>query len=415
MSGNMADNFFSTASSTQSSDGLDSARFLIEIVDALGGAGHLATFQSAAGGESSRERSLATLHFYAYTAGVFGARQAAALLETDAAFRLLSGGTKLAHTDLLDYRDRANERLALLFTELIIAMTDCGLTTFGHTPLHAVVDAGPRLQRARCAAELSVALLNAAKRRDDIENARYGFQRRGDELPDEVLQPEERAHRVKAMLRMRGADASGGSWDEPTKLIDLNSLQDGLDLSDAEPKKSHRQQVTTAANQATRDGLLPRHRSASVPAVGARAEWNPDIGLSEAGGTIPGADVARIQAAADGKPLPPRLEPSLAAPTPMSGRLKESPLVPPPHAGGPVGSEAGPIAPAAPQVPTEAAHSEASEVPATGKLQAVPPREPAKKATSAVAGKVLMQHWQKVIFALLILVVLAFVLTIQKF
>jgi hypothetical protein len=402
---------------------LDCARFLIDIVSALGGAGHLATFESAAGGESSRERSLATLHFYAYTAGVYGARQMAALLETDASFRLVLAGPTLDHKALLDYRDQANERLALLFTELTIALTDCGLSTFGHTPFHAVLDTSTRVQQARCAAELSVALLNAAQRRDDIENGRYGFDRRGDELPDEILQPEERSHRIQAMLRMRGADASDGSWDEPTKLIDLNSLQSQLDLSEAGSMKSHRAHVTTAANDAARDSLLPRHKSANVPAVGARAEWNPDIGLSEAGGTIPGSDVARIQAAADGIPLPPRLDPSLAGPTAMPGsRLTDSPVNPTPHAAGPVRAGATPITPAAPQVPPSsdephpaAAPSASASARAQPAEQASLRKKPARKAPSAMAGKWLMQHWQQVILVLLVLVVIAFVLTIQQF
>lgn len=410
----MADNFFATAASTRSKDGLDSARFLLEIVDALSDAGHLASFESAAGAETKRERELATLHFYAYAAGVFGARQMAALLETDSGFQAIRSGGALSHDQLLSYRDGANERLALIFTELIIALVDCGLTTFGHTPFHAVVDAPTRTDGARAAAELAVALLNAAKRRDEIENARYGSTRRGDELPEELYQPEERNHRVQAMLRLRSAEASGSTWDEPTKLIDLGSLDANLELPSAGPVRLHKDQVKTATNEATRSGLLPRQKSASVPAVGARAEWNPNIGLSEAGGTIPDPDVARVQAAADGRALPPRLEPSLAPPTPVPPRPAQSPLVPPPHTGAPVGADP-PIAPASPRVP-KSEKSEASAPPPRPEVrrsQTAPVNRAKGKRKSSLAV-VAMNHWQKIIVLLIALVIAAFVLTIQK-
>lgn len=448
----MADNFFSTANAPSSDDGLDNARLLNDIVSALSTAGHLATFDSATGGEVGQERAVATLHFYACANGVFGARQAAALCETDVGFRLLSGGRRFTHQQLLEYRDGANARLALLFTELVVALTDCGLDTFGHTPLHAVIQANGREARARAAAELAVALLNAAKRRDDIENTRYGFDRRGDELPGELLQPEERNHRIQAMLRLRGGDAAG-TWDEPTKLIDLNSLEDGFDLDAPAPPKSLRQQLTTAANEAARDGLLPREKSANVPAVTDSAEWNPHIDFSKGGGTIPDEDIARIQAASDGRIPSPRLEPSLAKPTVM-------PRTAPARRAAPVQMQSQPIAPASPQGPPSSqtapatafspeavaaaqatTHRAASasisseaqaleEQSAASQVGAASQRAPnraaglpsasssgqvRKKAASAVMGMWLMSHWQKVIILLVVLVFVALFLTLRKF
>ncbi|MFT6398895.1 MAG: hypothetical protein ACJAYU_003657 [Bradymonadia bacterium] len=453
----MADNFFSTSNEPASpDDGLDSARLLKDIGGALATAGHLATFEHAAGGEIDQERALATMHFYAYCNGVFSARQAAALCGTDAGFQLLLSNRHVTHQSLLEYRDGANKRLALLFTELIVALTDCGLDTFGHTPLHAVVSATGRVERARAAAELAVTLLNAAKRRDDIENARYGFKRRGDELPSEILQPEERLHRINAMLRMRGADAIG-TWDEPTKLIDLNTLEDGFELGASPLPDSLGQQLTTAANEAARDGLLPRSMSASLPAVQERSEWNPHIDMGARGGTIPDEDVARIQAASDGRPLPPRLEPALAKPTAVAG-------MPPSRQSAPVQMPVQAITPATAQVPAQPSHlapspsfpgnpvalaqataHEAAEAsgsaithPApTGRASVASSAEPAaveaapaqvpteanssnagelqKQASSAVMGKWLMGHWQKVIVLLLVLVVGALLLTLKKF
>ncbi len=55
----MADNFFSTANAPSSDDGLDNARLLNDIVSALSTAGHLATFDSATGGEVGQERAVA--------------------------------------------------------------------------------------------------------------------------------------------------------------------------------------------------------------------------------------------------------------------------------------------------------------------------------------------------------------------
>lgn len=389
MSNTNAANFFGGTGSGP----LDpSGHLLVELVDALDGAGHLTAFQTAAGGDAERERRLALVHFHAYANGTFGARRLAAQMESDEVIRTLAGGEATPYRQLIEYRDTANERLALFFTEVIVALADCGLTSFLHTPLHTVAETSTRIARARAGAELAVALLNAAKRRDDIETARYGLQRRGDELPPALSDPNERAAVVAAVLRLRTADTEGGSWDEPTKLIDLSAVEGGLDLRST--GDSHREQVESAATEA-RSGLLPRLRSDQWAAVvdeapGGSEGWRPDADSHEA----TTAEQARIDAAHS-----------------TVERL------PDPDFDGSDQARTAPTDAAADADEAEGAGAEGTEADdETEYLFTKPPDvAPPKRDASAVAGRWLMDRWRVVIWTLIILVVAALLLTLQQF
>lgn len=388
-------NFFAGAPPVSSA--VAHQQLLGELVDSLDAGGHLAAFYSSLhGADPVAERQLALVHFYAYCHGLFGARLLASMMETDDAVRALAGGRAVTHTDLLDYRDGANERLALLFTELLVALADCGLQTFLHTPLHAVVAAADRMSRARAAAELAVTLLNAAKRRDDIENARYGHASRGDELPAELSDPTERRHRLAAVLRLRTADTEGPRWDEPTRLIDLGTLSGGgpIPLHGAGAHGAH---VLSAATEA-RSGLLPRLRSADWESVpeGVSGAWTPDAaGDPEAAGQANGALVHGESRHHDISPAPE------TTPEPSA-----------PHA------SASPPAPTATSDPRSS-----SSTPGPGgskpdiayqftKAPAAPAR---RRDAAAVIGQWLIQRWRLVIWLLILLVVVALAATLTRF
>ncbi len=253
------DNFFRTR---EELDGFAIGRFIVEVVTALERAGHLSTRSSTAGADLSRERRLATLHFYAYCNGIFGARVLAGQLSTDRMLQEIAGGESIGFRDLLAFRDEASERLALFFTEILLALADCGLDTVLQTPLHSITKHAKRVERTRASADLAITLLNAAKRRDDLETARYGLDTRGDELPPELRSANDRQHRVQAMLRLRSAERAGSQWDEPTQLIELNPSP-----RDRARKFSHFENVT-AATQAVAGKLLPRLRPDDWQAAG---------------------------------------------------------------------------------------------------------------------------------------------------
>lgn len=309
-----ADNFFDT---THGADGggYTQSRFLVEVVTALEREGYLPTSHAVApASELARERRMGTVHFYAYANGLFSARQLAASLHTDRVLAELAGGETPSFQEILAFRDVSNETLAFFFTELLLAMADCGFETVLQTPLHAITSESSRLPRARAAAELAVTLLNAAKRRDDIETARYGGSRRGDELPVSLRSANERQHRIRAMLRLRGADSLGSDWDEPTQLIDLSG-----------EAPSHAESMA-AARDATRPKLLDRMRTDEWDVVDAETPVGgtdyPHAELDGAGTRPPAAeDAARIERAAShitGAPL--------AVPTPVAPPVRPAPL-----------------------------------------------------------------------------------------
>ena len=413
--GHDTSSFFGGAPRTLGDETEVAATLLVEIVESLRSAGLLSTFLSRARMlEPDQEVRLATLHLFAYLNGVFGARQLAGQLQHDRLVERLWRGTPLGFRVLLDYRDRSNETLALFFTDVLVALADCGVDAFLHTPLATVAAAPPGTARARAAAELAVTLLNAAKRRDDIETARYGPDAAAADIPPELATAAGRAQRVQNMLRLRLQPES--EWDQPTTLIDLAQFA-GAAIGPL--PGGYGTDTESAANEAARSGLLPRLTTgdwdASQKPAPAR-DWRPDVGASPAGGTQalrpPGPPKTGSMAA---------LPPPVSVPTTLQGVRRPG--------GAPSASESALIqlqgSPRVPSQPqprprsgssTGSRSSSAIAVPQTDSVAPSTAQTPRSSAPSfaARAGAVLMEHWQPVLWALIALVIGALAITFAQ-
>lgn len=154
-------------------------------------------------------RMLVTVLLYAYAVGVPASRQIARKLEEDVAFRVLAANQRPDFRTLSDFRKQHLGTLADLFVQVLKLCQRAGLVTLGHIALdgtkvkanaskHKAMSYGRMVtEEARLQAEVQV-LLKRAEAADAQDDAVYGPNRRGDELPAEVARREQRLQTIRA-------------------------------------------------------------------------------------------------------------------------------------------------------------------------------------------------------------------------
>jgi transposase len=173
-------------------------------------------------------KMMTSLLLYAYCAGVFSSRKIERATYEDVAFRVIAGGSQPHFTTVNAFRLVHREALAGLFVQVLRLCVRAGLKTMGHVSLDgSKVQANASKHKAmsygrmkddekRLAAEIE-ALLRRAEETDAKEDAEYGRDKRGDELPAELQRREERIRRireVKAELEKEAAEARAATLRE---------------------------------------------------------------------------------------------------------------------------------------------------------------------------------------------------------
>jgi hypothetical protein len=155
---------------------------------------------------------------YAYCTGVMSSRRMAQALEGDVAFRYLAANQQPDSRTLSEFRKEHREALEGLFVEILRLCREAGLVKMGRLALDGRKVAGnAALDQNRTRAQLEkeigtevARLLGEAEACDREEDARYGAQTRGDELPAELRTTSGRLARLreaKARLEEREKEA----------------------------------------------------------------------------------------------------------------------------------------------------------------------------------------------------------------
>jgi hypothetical protein len=146
---------------------------------------------------------------YAYAVGIPASRQIARKLEEDVAFRVLAANQRPAFRTLSDFRKQHLPALAELFVQVLKLCQRAGLVKLGHIALdgtkvkanaskHKAMSYGRMVtEEARLTAEVT-RLLAQAEAADARDDAAYGSDRRGDELPAELARREQRLETIWA-------------------------------------------------------------------------------------------------------------------------------------------------------------------------------------------------------------------------
>ena len=186
------------------------AHHVSDLVDGL----DLTAFYVAYEGDGRRNapyapRMMVKVLIYAYATGVFSSRGVARKLEEDVAFRMLAAGNFPQHRTVCEFRRRHLEDFKTLFVEVVRLARELGLASFGKLSVDGTkVRANASKRKAmsygrmqeeerRLVGEIQ-GLLEAARDADAAEDARFGADERGDDLPSELRRREDRLAAIRA-------------------------------------------------------------------------------------------------------------------------------------------------------------------------------------------------------------------------
>ena len=161
---------------------------------------------------------LTKLLIYGYCVGVFSSRRIQRRLIEDVAFRVLAAGNEPDFRTIADFRKRHLPALQGFFEQVLGVARDLGTLRVGRVALdgtkvkanaskHKAMSYGRMKDKARQLREEVKQLLAHAEATDAAEDAEYGADVRGDELPAELQRRESRLKRIREATRALKARA----------------------------------------------------------------------------------------------------------------------------------------------------------------------------------------------------------------
>jgi transposase len=186
-------------------------------------------------------RMMTKILLYGYCVGVFSSRRIQKRLVEDIAFRVLAAGNQPDFRTISDFRKLHLKALEELFQQMLRLTLETGTMKLGRVALdgskvkgnaskHKAMSYGRMKETEKRLREEVRKLLNQAEAADKEEDSRYGRDRRGDELPEELQRRETRIARIreaKHALEERAreqAKSKGKDLEEaqPTKKAQYN-------------------------------------------------------------------------------------------------------------------------------------------------------------------------------------------------
>ena len=155
---------------------------------------------------------------YAYCVGVFSSRKVQRRLIEDVAFRVLAAGNEPDFRTIADFRKRHLPALQGFFEQVLDVARDLGTLRVGRIALdgtkvkanaskHKAMSYGHMKKKAQHLREEVRQLLAQAEATDAAEDAEYGADVSGDELPAELQRRESRLKRIREATRALKARA----------------------------------------------------------------------------------------------------------------------------------------------------------------------------------------------------------------
>ena len=189
--------------------------------------------------------------FYAYCTGVFSSRKIAKKLEEDVAFRVLAAECRPDFRTISDFRKLHLPALKRLFLEVLRLCRQAGLVRLGHVALdgtkhkanaskHKAMSYG-RMKEESARLEREIAdLLISANRIDEEEDVKFGTDKRGDELPEELQFRESRLAKIKQAMAELEAEAQEAAREQPPSTDSPEACPEAGRRDDPKPAKRGR-------------------------------------------------------------------------------------------------------------------------------------------------------------------------------
>ena len=202
------------------------AYFISDVVDQLDLSSITARYEGERrGAPPYHPRMMVKVLLYGYCIGVASSRRIAQRLHEDIAFRVLAANNAPDFRTISDFRKDHLAALSGLFLQVLAFCQRAGLVKLGHVALDGTkVRANASRHKAmsyrrmkekeeQLAAEVAE-LLRRAQEVDDEEDRRYGKDKRGDELPEELAFREGRLEKIREAMAALEAEAQAAAEAE---------------------------------------------------------------------------------------------------------------------------------------------------------------------------------------------------------
>jgi transposase len=204
---------------------------------------------------------------YAYSTGVYSSRRIAKKLLEDIAFRVLAAGNQPDFRTISDFRKRHLEAMKGLFVQIVKICREAGLVKLGHialdgTKIKANASKHKAMSYSRMKKEESKLrqeieeLLRRAEQTDEEEDRKYGKNRRGDELPEELARRESRLKKIKEAMEALEQEAKKKRSEEDRDVEESDKAKHGRkqSYSSGLPKDSSQRNFTDPESRIIVDG-----------------------------------------------------------------------------------------------------------------------------------------------------------------
>ncbi len=210
------------------------AYFVSDVVDHL----DLSAIEAVYGAEKRGQppydpRMMTKLLVYAYCVGVFSSRRIQRRLAEDIAFKVLAAGNEPNFRTISDFRKIHLKGLEGLFEQVLKIALEAGAMKLGRVALdgtkmkanaskHKAMSYDWMKDKEQQFRDEVKQLLEQAEAADAAEDAQYGRNRRGDELPEELQRRESRLKKIKEAKRVveaRAREKAAGAANDKQQLM----------------------------------------------------------------------------------------------------------------------------------------------------------------------------------------------------
>ena len=178
--------------------------------------------QERRGGPPYNPRMMVKVLLYGYCIGVSSSRRIAQRLHEDIAFRVLAANNTPDFRTISDFRKDHLAALSGLFLQVLVFCQRAGLVKLGHVALDGTkVKANASKHKAMSYKRMKEKeaqlqgevdeLLRRAQEADEEEDRRYGKDKRGDELPEELAFRKGRLEKIREAMAALEAEAQAAA------------------------------------------------------------------------------------------------------------------------------------------------------------------------------------------------------------
>src|SRR5271157_4222265 len=253
------------------------AYFVSEVVDELDLSGIYAVYEKDERGQPPYDpRMMTKVLVYGYCVGVYSARKIQQRLIEDVAFRVLAAGNAPDFRTIADFRKQHLEVLKGLFEQVLKMALELGAMKLGRVALdgskvkanaskHKAMSYERMQEQEKAIKEQVKELLARAEAADAEEDERYGKERAGDELPEELQRRETRLKRIREAKR---------ALEERAREKAKKESQQGQAVEEARPKAKDQYNFTDPESR-----IMPSSSEGFVQAYNAQIVVEPELQL----------------------------------------------------------------------------------------------------------------------------------------